>query len=184
MLHSRPSHFQPRPVSRAVPLALLLTVSLLLGGCAGYRLGPTGGAAAGEKSVQVKPFLNQTLEPRLPDACTRALRQQLQRDGTYRLATRQDGDIVLSCILTRYQRFELSLAPNDALTVRDFRLLLTAQVTATERSSGKVILNRPVNGVTLIRVGSDLPSAERQALPLLAADLARNITALLADGTW
>jgi hypothetical protein len=38
--------------------------------------------------------------------------------------------------------------------------------------------------VTLIRVGSDLTSAERQALPLLAADLARNITALLADGTW
>ena len=39
-------------------------------GCAGYRLGPTGGFAAGEKSIQVMPFSNQTLEPRLTDAVT------------------------------------------------------------------------------------------------------------------
>lgn len=184
MFHSRPSRCRWPAALRGLAVSLLAAASRVLSGCAGYRLGPTSGVAAGEKSVQVQPFLNQTLEPRLSDPCTRALRQQLQRDGTYRLATRDDGDIVVSGILTRYQRFELSLAPNDALTVRDFRLLLTAQVTATERSSGKVILNRPVNGVTLIRVGSDLASAERQALPLLAADLARNITALLADGSW
>jgi hypothetical protein len=35
-----------------------------------------------------------------------------------------------------------------------------------------------------VRVGNDLTSAERQALPLAADDLARSITALLADGTW
>jgi hypothetical protein len=41
-----------------------------------------------------------------------------------------------------------------------------------------------VTGYTLLRVGSDLTSAERQALPLLAADFARQVTALLADGSW
>lgn len=164
-------------------LALALLLSLAGAGCAGYRLGPSNGSAAGERSVQVRPFINQTLEPRLTDAVTFQIRKQLQRDGTYRLA-REDGDVLVTGVISRYQRFELSLSPADSLTVRDFRLLISAQVTATERSSGKIILNRPVTGVTLIRVGSDLVSAERQALPLLAADLARNVTSLLADGTW
>jgi len=36
----------------------------------------------------------------------------------------------------------------------------------------------------MIRVGDDLTSTERQALPLLAADLAKNVTTLLVEGTW
>ncbi|HWQ92252.1 MAG TPA: LptE family protein [Clostridia bacterium] len=166
------------------PWALCLALLLLATGCASYKLGPTNGMAAGSKSVQVAPFLNQTLEPRLTDAITMQLRKELQRDATYKLATQKDGDILLSGVVLRYQRFELSLAPEDVLTVRDYRLLITAQVTARERGTGKMLLNRPVNGVTLIRVGSDLTSAERQALPLLAADLSRNIVQLLADGSW
>jgi hypothetical protein len=68
--------------------------------------------------------------------------------------------------------------------VRDYRLELTAHVTARDRSSGKVVLDQPVKGTTLIRVTTDLTSTERQALPLLAGDLAKNVTELLAEGTW
>jgi hypothetical protein len=153
-------------------------------GCAGYRLGPANGLAAGAKSVQVNPFNNQTLEPRLGDAVTAQLRKQLQRDGTYRLATRDDGDIVVSGTITRYIRQEVSFSSSDVLTVRDYRLEMVAQVTARERSTGKVILDKPVAGSTLIRVTTDLTSTERQSLPLLAADLARNVTELLAEGSW
>ena len=167
-------------------LRLLLTggAALALSGCASYRLGPSNGLAAGEKSVQVTPFTNQTIEARLGDAVTSAVRKQLQQDGTYRLATREPGDIIVSGVVTRYLRQELSFQPNDVLTVRDYRVSLTAQVTARERSTGKVLFDRPVTGFTLMRVGSDLPSTERQTLPLLADDLAKNVTALLVDGTW
>ena len=48
----------------------------LLAGCAGYHLGPVNGAVAGEKSVEVLPFNNQTLQPRLGDAVTQALRER------------------------------------------------------------------------------------------------------------
>jgi hypothetical protein len=68
--------------------------------------------------------------------------------------------------------------------VQDYRLEVRAQVSAVERSSGKVLLSQPVGGFTLIRVTTDLTSSERQALPLLAADLAKNVTALLAEGGW
>jgi hypothetical protein len=159
-------------------------VALSGSGCAGYKLGPVNGLAAGARSVQINPFTNQTLEPRLGDEVTTQLRQQLQRDGTYQLASHNDGDIVVSGSVTRYLRQAISLSPSDTLTVRDYRLELRAQVTATSRSSGKLILNQPVMGYTLIRVTTDLTSTERQARPLLAADLAKNVTALLVEGAW
>ena len=167
-------------------LCWLLACLAVLGtsGCAGYRVGPVNGLPAGEKSVEVQPFANQTLEPRLGDAVTAQLRKQLQSDGTYRLASPHAGDIVVSGSVVRYHRHEASFAAHDILTVRDFRIELTAQVTARERSTGKVIFDEPVTGKTLIRVTSDLTSSERQALPLLAADLARKVTELLTEGSW
>jgi hypothetical protein len=169
---------------RFLRLILIGGVAIALNGCAGYRLGPSNGQTAGEKTVQVVPFTNRTLEPRLGDAVTAALRKQLQRDGTYRLATHEAGDIIVSDVLTNYYRLELSFVPNDIATARDYRVRLAAQVTARERSTGKILFDQPVTGYTLIRVGSDLASTERQALPLLAEDLARQVTALLADGSW
>jgi len=167
-------------------LSLLLAWVAALGfcGCAGYRLGPSSGEAARTRSIQVNPFINQTLAPRLGDAVTVALRKGLQRDGTYQLATRGDGDVVVTGEITRYDRSELSYQPNDIVTVLDYRVTMTAHVTAHERSSGKTILDKDVSGYTLVRVGSDLTSAERQALSLLAEDLAKKITASLADGAW
>jgi hypothetical protein len=165
------------------PLLALLALGLC--GCAGYKLGPSNGMSAREKSVQINPFPNQTMEPRLTDAVALQLRKQLQRDGTYDLATHGDGDIIMSGVITRYNRGEVTLSSNDILLVRDFQVSLTAVVTARDRSSGKLLLDhQAVTGYTLVRVGADLTSSERQALPLLADDLAQKIISLLADGKW
>jgi hypothetical protein len=153
-------------------------------GCAGYKLGPVNGMTAHEKSVQVDPFANRTMEPRLGDAVTTQLRQQFQRDGTYQLASHNDGDVVVSGTVNRYSRIVIAFSSSDVLTVTDYRLEISAQVTARDRSTGKVILDQPVTGNTLISVTSDLTSSERQATPLLAADLAKNVTALLTEGAW
>jgi hypothetical protein len=165
-------------------VALGLGAVLALSGCAGYQLGSANGLAAHGRSIQINPFANQTVEPHLTDAVTGELRKAVQQDGTYQLASHDDGDIVLSGEITRYQRLELTFKPSDVLTVSDYRLGLTAHVTARDRSTGKLILDRPVTGYTLIRVGNDLASSERQALPLLAADLAKNVTSLLVEGSW
>jgi hypothetical protein len=168
------------------PLRLLLigATSMALMGCAGYRLGPSNGQIAGDKTIQITPFANHTSEPRLGDDVTAALRKQVQHDATYRLATHEAGDIVVTGVLTRYTREELSIVPNDITAAQDYRIQLTAQVTARERSTGKVLLDQPVTGYTLIRVFTDLTSTERQARPLLATDLATHVVSLLADGGW
>jgi hypothetical protein len=156
----------------------------LLGGCAGYRLGPTADQVAGARSVQIQPFFNKTLEPRLSDAITSALRKEIQHDGTFTLASQNDGDIIVSGDITSYQRTQISFLPTDITTAQDYKLNFTAHVIARERITGRVVMDQTLTGTTLIRVGSDLPSAERQSLPLLAADLARQIAATLADGKW
>ena len=169
---------------RLPALFCLTLLALVLTGCSSYTLGPTNGDAAGEKSVQVSPFANQTLEPHLTDAVTTEIRKRLQQDGTCRLDTHNNGDIILTGVITRYDHQEISAQPGDILTVQDYRLELTAQVTAHSRATGKVIFERSVSGYATMRVGSDLVSAERQTMPVLAQDLAKNVVALLAEGTW
>ena len=157
---------------------------MLLPGCAGYRLGPTTGVAAGSRTIQVNLFQNETWEPRLTEPVTTSLRRIIQQDGTYRLATRGDADIIVEGTITEFNRSGLSFDPRDVLTVRDYELVLTAKFTAVERATGKVLVASTAVGRTTIRAGADLPSAERQAAPLLAEDLARKISSAVVDGSW
>jgi hypothetical protein len=156
----------------------------LLAGCAGYHLGPVNGAVAGDKSVEVLPFNNQTLQPRLGDAVTQALRERLQADGTYHLATHTAGDIVVTGTITSYNREGASYLNNDVTTPENYRVGIVAHVVARERDTGRVLLDKDVKGYALVHVGTDLASTERQSLPLLAEDLARNVVELLAEGAW
>ena len=171
------------PARPCILLACCALAGALLG-CAGYKLGPTTAGSAGTRSIQVNLFRNATLEPRLVEAVSSALRKSLQQDGTFRLNTSGEGDIVVNGVITRFERSGVSFQPNDILTVRDYELRLVAHLTAVDRHTGRTVLDRDVTGRTTIRAGDDQTSAERQALPLAADDLARNATSLLVDGSW
>jgi len=159
-------------------------LALVVSGCA-YHLGPTNGATAGAKTVEVKPFKNNTLEPRVNDEVTQMVRKQLQQDGTYRLATHEGtGDIIVDGQVVKYERRGLTYQPTDVVTVRDFRVLMTVHVVGHEQSTGRVLFDETVTGSTLVRAGNDLPSDERQALPDLADDVGKKVVSLIVDGTW
>jgi hypothetical protein len=164
-------------------LSLSCFLLLLLSGC-GYQLGPTNGMAAGSRTLQVNLFQNKTFEPRLTEPLATSLRRWIQRDGTYRLATQNDADVIVDGAITEYNRVGVSFQPTDVLTVRDYDIFLVTKFTATERATGRVLMNSTVTGRTTVRVTADQSSAERQATPLLAEDVARRITALLVDGSW
>ena len=158
-------------------LVCLCAVAIWGGGCAGYKLGPTNGEIAGAHSIQIDPLVNKTLEPRLGDYVMNSLRKNLQRDGTYRLDTRNEGDIILSGVITTYTRVGISVERTDVITVQDYEIVATAQMTAKDRATGKVLFEKPVTGRTILRAGADLTSSERQAIPLLADDLAQRLAA-------
>lgn len=139
---------------------------------------------AGARSVQVNLFRNETIEPRLGESMGFALRRRIQQDGTYRLDTQGDGDIIINGVIVGYDRGGLTFQPNDLLTVRDFDLRMTAKITAMERATGKLLLDATITGSSSLRVGANQHAGEVQALPMLAEDLARKIVGRLAEGKW
>jgi hypothetical protein len=155
-----------------------------LAGCAGYKLGPSNGAVAGGKSVAIRPFVNKTHEPRITEYLAMSLRRELQVEGTFRLETAGSPDIILSGEITRFQRSGLSYATNDILTPQEYVLGLDAHVVARDAGTGRVLLDRQIHGQTFLRIGNDLGSSEREAIPVLTDDLARTTIDQLADGSW
>ena len=164
--------------------AFYLAVLTLATGCAGYRLGAVNSVIPKGQSVEIGLFYNGTTQAGLSDSVNASIRRELQRDGTFELATDEDGDVLITGSIIAYQRSAVSFQPRDILSVRDFEVELITRVRATERASGQVLIDRELTGRTTVRLGGDLASSERQALPLLADDLAKQTVAMLAEGGW
>jgi len=158
--------------------------AVLLAGCAGYHLGPVNGVVAGAKTIEVQPFSNRTLQPRLGDAVTEAVRERVQTDGTFRLTTSELGDLVVTGSILQYTHAGLGYLNRNYATPQNYRVGVVVHVVVRDRVSGKAILDRDVKGHTLVNVGLDFANSERQAEPLLAADLAENIIESLAEVAW
>jgi hypothetical protein len=140
------------------PLLSLLSC-LILSGCA-YTLGPTNNQTAGAKSIKIQPFVNAALEPRLSEYVVNSIRKNIQRDGTFRLETGSDSDIIVTGTILKFERNELSFQPGDVITPRDYRVSIVAQITALERITGKLLVSRAVTGYSSVRFSKDLPNAD------------------------
>ena len=156
----------------------------MLTGCVGYVAGPTNGLSAGTQSVRVEFFKNETLEPRLVVAVNRALKRNLQQDGTYALKTQGNADLVVTGELTQFLRSGVSYTPGDSLSVKDYSMSLTAHIKVTRPSTGEVVYEGDITGNSTVRVGNDLTAGQRQAVPIIADHLARQATSLIVDGKW
>lgn len=159
-------------------------LACLAAGCAGYRVGPTNGLEAGQKSVQVNLFRNETETPRVIEVVAQSLRRELQQDGTFRLETGGPGDVVVDGVIRDLYLEGLSFRRGDLETVRDYRSTLLVEITARDRLSGRTNLHQTFRGITTLRYTENLGNAVEQALPRMADDVARKITHHLVDGTW
>ena len=153
-------------------------------GCASYQLGHRGTSMAGMASIQIKPVQNNTQEPGMGEALSFALRQQIQRDGTFALETQNRGNILLEATITSVTRNKLTLDPQDVLTVRDFEILVTAHFKATRQSGGEILMQKEITGKTSSRAASDLTEAERRVLPLVMQDMAQQAIDQLSTPDW
>ncbi len=153
-------------------------------GCAGYQWGPTNGRTAGAQSLQVVFFENETFEPRLATAVNRAMKHEVQRDGTYALETQTEGDFVMKGRLVDFRRNGVSYKPGDVLTVQDYTMQLSAEVTVINAATGEEVFRRTITGRSTVRVGDDLTAGQRQAVPIIAAELAEQAILQFVDGDW
>jgi len=160
-----------------------LLLVFLLGGCAGYKLGPaTPGYLRNVHTIAVPTFANTTLVPRIEVLVTSTVIKQFQQDGTFKIVNEDAADAVLKCEITGVNRSPARSVRGNVLSTTEFSLNLTVKYTLMGRD-GKV-LGSPgaVAGSTSFFVGSDVSTDERQALPLAAEELARHLVSQLSEG--
>lgn len=170
----------PNPSRRSIFL-LASAIPLLLAGCA-YQLGPTNQQVAGAQSITIEPFPNETLQPGLTDIVNSAVRRQVQRDGTFHLETRGNGDVVVTGKITRYGRLPLGSRRDDVITPQDYDVSITAKVKAMR--GGQVVYEGDVIGRALVASTPNLNVSERENIPIAAENLARNLVSSIANGSW
>ena len=120
--------------------AFFLAAAVMVSGCASYRLGPVNPAIPTGQAIEVGLFKNTTPQPGLIESLNASIRRELQRDGTFELATGGDGDVLLTGNITAYRRSAVSFQPRDILSVRDFEVELVTRVRAAEKTTGKVLI--------------------------------------------
>lgn len=157
---------------------LVLWVGLALAGlgsgCAGYRLGSM--LPPDIKTVYVPTCVNKTSEPQIEIEATRALIQDLQRDGSLRVVNQDQADAKLEVVLVNYTIEPVSYRSDSRTSAREYRIVLRAKILMTRRSNGSVVVEHPdVRGEYVFPVLGDLSSSKLRGLPSAAEDLAHNI---------
>lgn len=158
-----------------------LTALLVLSGCA-YQLGPTNDRVAGAQTIAIEYFPNKSSEPQLTDLVATAIRREVQRDGTFRLASRGDADIVVTGTIISYGRTPVGSKRDDVLTPTDYDVRILAKVRAMR--GGETVYDGEIFGSAQVAFKNDLSNAERENNPVAAENLARNLINAIANGSW
>ena len=160
--------------TRSALLLLALGWVALSSGCAGYRLGSM--LPEDIKTVHVPSFVNETSEPLIEIDCHRAMIEELQRDGTLRVADEENADAIVRVKLRDYKLEPVVYDTRSRSNVRQYRIRITANLVMTRRVDDSVIVERPsVRSEGVFNVSGDLSSSKLIGLPVAAADLARKL---------
>lgn len=178
-----------QPLLRVIAALLLALITTFVVGCAGYHVGPSKPAYMNNvHKIAIPSFKNLTLEPRMEVIFANTLAKQIQQDGTYKVTSEEESDVILQGTVVRIERIPARGLQTNFFQTTDFNLSLTLEIKLTDRRNGKILATRIITGNTTFFVSStnprtsDVNKDERQAIPLAAEDAAVKIVTLLADG--
>jgi hypothetical protein len=157
--------------------------AFLLSGCAGYHLGPATPAYLRQiHSIAVPTFRNVTLVPRMEVLVTGTIIKQFQQDGTFRITNEENADAVLKGEVIAVGRSPARSVRGNVLATTEFYLTLRVRYTLFGRDGKPLAGPSETGGATTFFVGADVNTDERQALPLAAEGLAKNLVSQLSEG--
>ena len=166
---------------------LIALLSLALGACANYQMGstPKKESLKDVRVIYVPTVQNETDETDLPGIMTNAILQELDRDGTYRHARKDESDAILEVTIKKVERAPIRQSTEQFLTTLQFQLLVTVQYRLYNMKDKKdAIPNSTVIGTTTFFVGGDQTESQRQAYPLAAVNAAQAMVSSLANSGW
>ena len=164
-------------------LLLGSVVAVVLSSCAGYHLGSIKPYALRDiHTIAVPTFKNDTLTPRAEVLITDTVIKQMQLDGTYRIASgNENADATLHGEIFRVGRSPARSVRGNVLATTEFNLTLIVRYRLVDKG-GNQLAGGDVAGATNFFVSSDVSTDERQALPLAAESLAKNLTSQISEG--
>jgi hypothetical protein len=158
-------------------------LALLLGGCAGYHVGPATPSYLRQiHSIAVPTFRNTTLVPRIEVLVTGSVIKQFQQDGTFRIANEDHADATLKGEIVAVGRSPARSVRGNVLATTEFNLALRVRYTLVGRDGKTIAGPSDAAGATSFFVGEDVATDERQALPLAAEELASRLVSQLSEG--
>jgi hypothetical protein len=160
-----------------------LAALMFCAGC-GYRAGNISGREIqGVRSVYVPTVKNETIEPGLQTMTTSAIIRRFDNDGTLETLASAVADSELEVTIKKIRRIPQRQVRENVVLTSQYEVLLEAEMTFVNRRQGRTVYkNIPVTGETTYFVTGDMQENERQALPLAAEDLAKNIVKQITEG--
>lgn len=158
-------------------------LAFVLSGCAGYHVGPATPAYLRQiHSIAVPTFRNETLTPRIEVLVTGTVIKQFQQDGTFRITNEGNADAVLKGEIVTVGRSPARSVRGNVLETTEFNLVLRVRYTLVGRDGKPLSGPSEAGGGISFFVGDDVNADERQALPLAAEELAKNLVSQLSEG--
>lgn len=164
-----------------------LPVLLFLASCANYQVGNTPKAQAFKdiRLLYVPTATNETEETAVPGPVTNAILQEIDRDGTFRHARKEESDAILEVTVKRIERTSIRQSTEQFLTTLQFQLTITLEYRLYDLKEKKELLPKSrVSGYTTFFVQGDQTESQRQALPLAAQKAAQNLVTAIANRGW
>lgn len=170
--------------------AYLLSLALLLCGCAGYHVGNT--LPTGIATIFVPTVVNSTSEPLLETSLTPALQSELMTRSGLKLAPASRADATLDVRIRDYSLQSVGFVSDDddeSSSSREYRAWITADVVLRNNRTGAIVTEAiGVRGKSTFRINDDnaqgdITGAKRSSLPNVCADLAREIADAVTE-TW
>ena len=164
-----------------------LPLLLWMAGCANYKMGstPKGPGLQDIRVLYVPTAVNETDETAVPGPVTNAILQEIDRDGSFRHARKDESDAILEVTVKRIERSPIQQSVQQYLTTLQYQLTIVLEYRVYSMKDKKEVIPRtPAVGYTTFFVQGDQTESQRQALPLAATSAAQNLVAALSNRGW
>jgi hypothetical protein len=151
--------------------------------CFGYHIGPVKPYYLQDvHTIAVPTFENSTLIPRIEVLVTDSVIKQFQQDGTFKIASNENADVILKGEISRITRSPARSVRGNVLATSEFNLVMRLRYKLVGNDGKPVGPPGEVSGSTSFFVGTDVITDERQALPLATEELANHLVSQLSEG--
>jgi hypothetical protein len=146
---------------------------------------PKGGGLEDIRVLYVPTVVNETDETAVPGPVTNAILQEIDRDGTFRHARKDEADAILEITVKKIERSPIQQSVEQYLTTLQYQLTITLEYRVYSMKDKKEVIGKTTtSGYTTFFVQGDQTESQRQALPLAAQNAAQNLVTSLASRGW